>query len=79
VLPGEQAFDIVFVEVEVVYNWFGVFVGGGGEDIDLEVFAHGVQEHLAEWADVEPDDVTVGADFDFIFLVFFHRVDQSLI
>ncbi len=74
-VAGEKTFDVVFVGVEVVDDGSGVVVDSGGEDVDVEVFVHGVQEHLAEGTDVEADFVRFGVYLHLVLLVFFHRVD----
>lgn len=48
---------------------------GGGEDVDLEMLTHGIEEHFAEWTDIEPDFVSFGVDFHLEFFIVFHRMD----
>lgn len=79
VLPSQKALNVIFIGVEVIDDRFGIFMGGRGEDVDLEMFTDGVKEHFAEWTDIEPDFVSFGVDFYLVFFIVFHGMNEGFI
>lgn len=53
VAAGEYALDGLFLHVEELDDGSGVILSGCGEDVDLVVFAHLLQELQAVGPDIE--------------------------